>query len=153
MPTVNYHEGDLFAVPLREGGFALGLVARANRDGVLFGYFFGPKYDSLPSLDLVGTLRVDDAILIRMFGHLGLLRGEWPILGQVPGWCRSDWYIPGLYRCEELTGRSFLVFYDDRNPNHMIREEELAPDSAVNQPKDGLSGAGAIEIVLTSLLR
>ena len=41
MPKASYREGDWFAVPLRDGGYAAGLIARANPKGVLLGYFFG----------------------------------------------------------------------------------------------------------------
>lgn len=41
----NYREGSRFAVPLRQGGYAVGLVARVNPRGVLLGYFFGPRHD------------------------------------------------------------------------------------------------------------
>jgi hypothetical protein len=36
-------EGDLFAVPLRDGGYGIGVVARVGRRGVLVGYFFGRR--------------------------------------------------------------------------------------------------------------
>jgi hypothetical protein len=38
------------AFPLRSSRFGLGIVARANRNGVLLGYFFGPAHDELPRL-------------------------------------------------------------------------------------------------------
>lgn len=39
MAKINDREGDWFAVPLRKGGYAVGLIAHANPDGVLLGYF------------------------------------------------------------------------------------------------------------------
>ncbi len=43
-----YQEGDWFAVPLRSGGYGVGLVARAPGNGIVLGCFFGTRYDTLP---------------------------------------------------------------------------------------------------------
>lgn len=56
MATTSYREGDWLGVPLREGGYAVGLVARANPDGVLLGYFFGPRRMEVPMLGDVKNL-------------------------------------------------------------------------------------------------
>jgi hypothetical protein len=149
MARFNYREGDWFAVPLRDGGYAVGLVARANRDGVLLGYFFGPRRDAVPSLTDVEELAPSDALLVGKFGHLGLKQGRWPILGRPEEWNRGAWPMPALVRYEELSGRSFRVIYDDDDPNKLIREEEIRPGAAEQGPKDGLMGAGFVEKVLT----
>ncbi|WP_198152979.1 Imm26 family immunity protein [Pseudofrankia sp. DC12] len=136
----SYREGDWFAVPLREGGYAIGIVARANRDGVLLGYFFGPRRDAVPTLADVQGLLPGDAALVGKFGHLGLKQGKWLVLGRLDGWHRDLWPMPALVRYEELSGRSFKVFYDDDDPNRLIREEEILPGAAEQGPKDGLMG-------------
>jgi hypothetical protein len=147
-----YRPGDWFAVPLRNGGFAVGLIARANRQGVLFGYFFGPRREAVPGLDEVGELGPADAVLVGRFGHLGLKRGTWPIIGRSADWRSADWPMPALVRYEELTGRSFQVFYDDDDPNKLVREVAVPPGVAEQAPKDGLMGAGFVETVLTRSL-
>lgn len=152
MPKINYRQGDWFAVPLREGGFALGVVARANPGGVLLGYFFGPRREDVPkAADAVG-LRASEAVLVRKFGHLGLTQGNWPLLGQLEGWDPREWPMPSFVRYEELTGRSFKVIYDDSDPNRLIREQQVSPGESEQAPKDGLLGAGAAEKILTGLL-
>lgn len=105
-------EGDWFAVPLREGSFAVGVVARANPKAALLGYFFGPRRSETPELEEVANLKPEDAVLVGTFGHLGLTQGKWPILGQLDGWDRWTWPMPAFVRYEELTGRYFHVFYD-----------------------------------------
>lgn len=152
MAKVNYSEGDWFAVPLREGGYAVGVVARANPKAALLGYFFGPRRVDVPSLEDVADLKPADAVLVGKFGHLGLVQGKWPILGRLEGWDRTEWSMPVFVRYEELTGRSFRVFYDDDDPNKLVREEQVAPGDAEQGPKDGLMGAGFAEKVLTSLV-
>ena len=152
MPRIKYSEGDWFAVPLREGGFGVGLVARANPKAALLGYFFGPRREEVPSLQDLSQLRAADAPLVGKFGHLGITQGKWPLLGRLPGWERSDWPMPVLIRYEELTGRSFKVFYDDDDPSKLLREEQVAAGTDEQGPTDGLMGAGYVEKVLTALL-
>jgi len=148
----NYAVGAWFAVPLREGKFAAGVVARAQADGVLLGYFFGPKRADVPELSDVEHLKASDAVLVCKFGHLGLVKKKWPILGCLEGWDPQLWPMPTFVRFEELTGRSFRVTYADDDPNRLLREEQIPPGTAEQGPKDGLLGAGAAEIALTSLL-
>lgn len=147
-----YREGDWFAVPLRDGGFAIGVVARANPGGVLLGYFFGPRRAEAPAMKDIEGLRSSDAVLVRKFGDLGLVQKKWPILGRLIGWDRREWPMPVFVRYEELTGRSFKVFYDDDDPNKLIREEQVSPGEAEQGPKDGMMGAGFAEKALTTLL-
>lgn len=152
MPRINYREGDWFAVPLREGGYAVGIVARANRDGVLLGYFFGPRRDDVPTLDDVRDLKPQDAVVVGKFGHLGLTQGKWVNLGRLEDWDRTDWPMPVFVRYEELTGRSFRAFYDDNDPNRLLREEQVPPGTAEHGPKDSMMGAGFVEKTLTRAL-
>jgi hypothetical protein len=60
--------------------------------------------------------------------------------------------MPVLVRYEELTGRSFRVFYHDDDPAKLLREEQIRPGAAEQGPKDGLMGAGFVEKVLTGAL-
>ena len=112
MSKVKYREGDWFAVPLRDGGYAVGLIARANIQGVLLGYFFGPQRSTVPRVEEVGNLRPEDAVLTRIFGDLGIRTGKWPLLGRLDGWNRQDWPTPVFVRTESLRGLSFRVFYE-----------------------------------------
>lgn len=153
--AVTYGEGDWFAVPLRHGGFASGVIARSvPRQGrILIGYFFGPRRATIPQLEELAGLAPSDAILVRRFGDLALLRGTWPLLGKLPGWERAVWPTPAFRRFEELTGRSFKVIYDDADPSKLVREEIVDRYHLAAFAKDGLLGAGAVEVMLTGLLR
>ena len=155
MSDIRYGEGDWFAVPLQEGGFASGIIARATprREGILIGYFFGPRRAVIPALGDLASLKASDAVLVRRFGDLGLLRGTWPLIGKPEDWKREAWPTPVFGRFEELTGRSFEVIYDDNDPNKLIREEIIGRYDLLGLAKDGLLGAGAVEVVLTGLLR
>src|SRR4051812_7304936 len=91
-------EGDLFGVPLEGGGYGVGLVARSNQEGVVVGYFFGERFLHTPDASELATLDLGDAVLVKTFGDLGLLRSEWPVIGQLPGWRREDWPMPAFGR-------------------------------------------------------
>jgi hypothetical protein len=153
MAGLKYREGDWFAVPLRESGFGIGVVARSNPKGALLGYFFGPRRMVVPSIEEVSDLRADEAVLVGRFGHLGLADGTWPIIGRLADWDRVEWPMPVFVRYEELTGRSFRVFYDEDDLVTVLREEQVALGVGEQGPKDGLMGAGYAEIVLTNLVR
>ena len=137
-------------MPLRDGGYAVGLIARANPRGALLGYFFGPRRSEFPQLEAIASLRTNDAVLVGRLGHLGIVQGKWPVLGRLDGWQRRHWPTPVFVRYEELTGRSFHVFYDDDDPNRVVREAQVPLGEAEQAPKDGLMGAGFAEAALGS---
>jgi hypothetical protein len=146
-----YSEGSVFLVPLRKGGYARGVVARASPRGKgLLGYFFGPR---LPSAD---TAKVDDldpstATLCVIFGDLGLINGEWQILGIVPNWDRTQWPMPDFVRRDPLGRRKpMLVRYSDKDPMRIEAEFPVDDDSGL--ATDSAYGYGAVEIELTKLL-
>jgi len=153
MRRLNYAVGDWFAVPLREAGFAVGVVARAQPGGgVLFGYFFGPQRPDVPRLGDVAHLTASDAVLVGQFGHLGLQKKKWPNLGRLANWDPQAWPMPAFVRHEELTGRTLRVIYADDDPNKRLRTETISPADAYQGPEDGLMGDGFVEIRLTKLL-
>lgn len=151
MKKLPYSEGTLFLVPLRGGGFARGLVARATLRGkVLFGYFWGPRLSS--QLQVTSEdVEPGKAILRAHFSDLGLIKGPWPIISLLPNWNRSHWPMPDFVRQDPL-GRlkPILVHYADDDPNKV--EYERFVDDAGGLPTDGLYGAEALEITLSRLV-
>ena len=147
-----YGEGTWFAVPLRSGGYGVGGVARSTAEGkVILGYFFGPRRQRVPTLVDVFSLRPDQAVAALRFGDLGLIQGEWPVLGQATGWRRSEWRMPEFVRTEPITNRSFRVRYSDADPNQVLEEEPMSrPEPRLT--RDSLLGAGALEVTLSRLL-
>lgn len=149
----NYREGTWFAVPLRKGGFGVGVVARAAiRKPIILCYFFGPKRESVPRLEEVRASRPQEAVLVSRVGDLGLIRGSWPLLGDAPLWDHSEWPMPVFVRREILPPfRNWRVYYSETDPNITLKEE-IEPDERPDLPTAGSSGSGAIEIILTKLL-
>jgi hypothetical protein len=145
-----YPEGTWFAVPLRTGGFAIGLLARVAGDGPAFGYFFGPRWKHPPAVEITRALTPKDAIFVALFGDLGLLNGEWPILGQDLNWNRDVWPLPPFIRIDEIANEAWKVSYSDQL--QVLAEEAIDPTLEKKFPRDRLSGYGAVEIRLTQLL-
>jgi Immunity protein 26 len=97
-----YSEGSVFLVPLRQGGYARGVVARAGAKGKdLLGYFFGPRIESIGAIALDDLNPAGAGLRIR-FGDLGLINGAWPILGRIPNWNRAKWPMPEFVRRDPL---------------------------------------------------
>ncbi len=61
--------------------------------------------------------------------------------------------MPPHIRNEELTGRSFHVWYDDDDPNQVVREELIPPGQVAAEPRDGLRVHGYVENLLSRILR
>ena len=147
-----YSEGDRFAVPLRDSGYAIGVVARSSRNGkVLLGYFFGPRRNELPTSSAVADLNADEAIKVCRFGDLSLLDGEWPIIHRPTSWDRNEWPMPAFARTELPDGRRWRVEYDDSDPNSVLSEARLQGNTDCLE-RDSVLGAGAVELQLTKLL-
>jgi Immunity protein 26 len=147
-----YSDGDWFAVPLREGlGYGVGVVARHDRRGGVIGYLFDLRTDDVPTLDDVADLQPSDALRVMRFGDLGLIKGHWPTLGKLEDWRPEDWPIPEFGR-RDLIGGSFRVVYSAEDLRAPVREEPISEDECDKLPRDALSGAGAVERVLTELL-
>lgn len=146
----NYEPGTWFLVPLRDGGYARGVVARMNGRGIVFGYFFGPRLSD-PDQPMPNDLSPEDRVLWGQFGDPGLTKGEWPILGVAEGWNPSDWPMPPFVRIDEDAGVAFLSRYDEETLE-CTSEERCSRELAKTHPYDRLMGYGAVEIRLTKLL-
>lgn len=146
-----YPDSSVFLVPLKDGGFARGVVARTAPTGkLLLGYFFGPRLASQTDVDLSG-LEPKDAVLSLRFGDLGLFKGLWPVVGKLPSWDPVKWPMPNAVRRDPL-GRTkpILIRYDDNDPSKILSQEVLENDN--NLPADGLAGYAFVEARLSKLL-
>ena len=145
-----YGEGTVFNVPLTTTGYARGIIARGSKETILFGYFFGPKLVENEASQMQ-DLMPDAAILKARFGDLGLLQGEWGIVGQLPGWNRKQWPMPDFVRNDPLVRlRSHLIRYSDADPSKIEFRQVIKDGEGLLN--DVLSGSGAIEIKLTNIL-
>ncbi|WP_437491795.1 Imm26 family immunity protein [Sorangium sp. So ce1014] len=134
------------------GGYGTGFVARANGMGEVFGYFFGPRRSTIFSDDATRTLRPEDAVMMRLFGDLGLIRREWPIIGTDSELDISRWKMPGFVYRDDTTGKTWIRYYDERRLGLFVREEPCDPAMEKSLPMDGLSGQVALEVHLDKIL-
>lgn len=153
---VKYEEGQWFAIPLRDYGYALGIIVRGNYEtqGGL-GYFFGPRYKTVPDESGVENLGPHDAILIARFGDLGIIQGRWPLIKSSRSFIRGEWPVPKFHRVDALDySKAWLVEYSQDFSGHdqPTRETRCLSSEVKGLPYDSLSGYGAIEIKLTHLL-
>lgn len=152
MKKLPYSEGTWFAVPLRNGQFAVGLIARMASSGKIpLGYFFGPASTSLPTLNAISKYKPSDVAYRCMFGDLGLYKGTWPIIGKVANWDREQWPMPEFFRQPAGTNQSFKILYDPDDPGKEIAEipiEKVTTDLV----QDGLAGSGYVGLVLSDIL-
>jgi hypothetical protein len=147
---LRYKEGTVFAVPLETSGYGIGVVARMTGDGLTFGYFFGPRRQSIPKLDAVKGLNAQDALWAIRFGDLGLIDEEWPVIGELESWSRESWPLPPFVDDGEYSGRARKIVYSENL--QLISHQPCDPALAKSFPSDESWGAGAIECRLTEML-
>jgi len=153
---IRYTEGQWFAVPLRDRGYALGIIVRGSyktRGGL--GYFFGPRYEEVPDERETWLKQPADAILITWFGDLGIILGEWPLIPSTRPFRREEWPVPKFQSIDPMNpSKGWLVEYrQEANGWELpIRRTYHDAKDLVGLPEDGIDGYKAVEIVLTQLL-
>jgi hypothetical protein len=148
-----YREGTWFAIPLKESQFAVGRVARHSPKGaIVLAYLFGPKRDAVPALEELGSLKATDAVKVWRVGDLGLLNGNWPIIGDSPTWEREQWPMPNFLRQPDATRSGWKVTYADDDPNRVL-EEQRVPSQIEGLERDALFGYSAAESALSQILK
>lgn len=145
-----YNEGSCFVLPLRDVGCARGVVARMDGKGGIFGYFFGPRLSSIETAR-IDDLKPADAILLGQVGDLGLLKGEWTVIGQIRPWNRHEWPLPPLIRYDEKARRAWLCHYDEDTLSR-THVEEVSPTLVDSYPEEVVMGYVAAAIRVTKLL-
>ena len=155
--STSYSEGNWFAVPLINGGYAVGLIARMKKgrsSKSFLGYFFGPKREKLPSAADIKKYNKANALLVARVGDLGLQKGTWPVILNDEHWDRGSWPMPYFVRTDVISGEKLKVVYDENDPGRIVSEVPITNviGDFVEGYKDGLSGSGAIEHLLTHLL-
>lgn len=152
MKPLPYQEGTWFAVPLKGGGYAAGVVARMAPPGrIILTYLFGPRRAALPALADVDHFRAGDALRRLRTGDMGLVNRSWPIIGSAPSWDRRAWPMPAFIRRAELLRRAWRVMYCDADPGRLEREESVPYDTG-DLESDSLYGYAATELLMTKLL-
>lgn len=153
---IKYDEGDWFAIPLRDGDYALGIIVRGNyqtKGGL--GYFFGPRYDHIPSNEEIWEKKPSEALLITQFGDLGIINGRWPIIQSTRRFLKEEWPIPKFgSKNPLLPQKAFIREYkqDSTGVLQIVREIVVDVKEMEGLPIDSSMGGGAVEIRLSDIL-
>lgn len=152
MKVLPYREGSWFAVPLKSGGYGVGVVARTAPAGkIIVAYLFGPRRDVIPGLSELNQFRPGDAVRRVRTGDLGLLNGTWRLIGASEVWQRAEWPMPAFIRRADVVQRAWRAIYSEIDPSKLEREESV-PYDTTGMESDSLYGYGATELLLTKLL-
>lgn len=146
----SYAEGDIFAVPLPDGLFAVGVVARATRKRrVILAYFFGLKLSESPTDRSAFDLQAANASKAVRVGDLHIVEGKWPVIGRVRDWRREEWPMPRYIRrgVPEIGSPALIITYHDDDPLVPIAEQRCE-QSTTGLENDSVWGAGFAEAVL-----
>ena len=151
MKKINYKEGDIFTLPLRNGGFGVGLIARTSphNNGVLLGYFSDKKFENKPTIEEANSLAIFPYIW--RFGDLSLIDNTWINLGSYKHFENNKFTPPLFIRRDPLSKKAWEVRYSNQDITKI--ESEIPTDfNRHDLETDGLSGSGAVEIMLGKLL-
>jgi hypothetical protein len=149
-----YREGDWFAVPLDDGRYVLGRIAR-HSNSIVFGYFFAPPFDHVPAPAEIGDRRAADSFIQLRFSCLGLERGDWPVLEQSGQWDREGWPLPEFENRLNVPGRPTVLYairLDEKTVSREVSRRRIDPKEAGKRPDESLFGTEAAAIRLRQAL-
>ncbi len=154
----SYSEGDFFAVPLKTGGFGVGLAVCLGVKHDVVAHFFGPVRESVPSIDDLVNLTELNSAHIEHFLDDGLRDGSWEVIGQYPEWDAYDWPIPKfgwLQRsaadsANNSPGQAFEVELDENL--RAARQKKVSIEHFNSLPYEILVGSKDVEITLALAL-
>lgn len=150
-----YREGDWCAVPLSPNGFAIGVLARVSRAGTIFGYFFGPRHSSVPSLEETLGLEPGSSALAIVFSDRGLRDGRWVIMGQPGIWDRGRWPMPFFVTKDSASHEpKMLIKCSEDDPIRVLSIERITshPGAYADLPVFQVAGHEYVEAVLSKIL-
>lgn len=151
MARTKLKEGDVITLPI-SNKYVVGLITRIDENKIPLGYLYGHLTDT--RYTDIGQVRIDfnKPVFIGRFGFQGFKDNSWQIIGNLPNFLRSDFPVPVFFR-HTLPFKPVLVYFDD-DMNEIRRQaiEETEIDRYKDYPRTGLSGSGAVEIMLKKLL-
>lgn len=156
MKSVSYELGDLFAVPLRGGGFGVAIVVRwlsDKRRGAkavdVFG--FGKLYEQHPSLREVAHLTIFDAVHHITCGDRAMSTGRWPRIGQLPRFRLEDWPVPPHCSGDRM---DVPISEDEDGSENVSSLKYIAPHERHHFPQFiALGDSAYLEVMLDHIIR
>lgn len=153
MKRKHMEEGMVFGVPLEEGGYSPGVVARYFRvNRILLGYFYPRVNDGGENHINVGDLRPEHSIAQFLSVDDEYRSGRWPIWGKIPNWSRENWPLPFFIKDFPLGEGSFVIQLEDFNPFEEL-SRRLVRDPPKNLPCYSFISGNTTEFKLSRLLQ
>lgn len=145
---VKIMEGDIFILPLKNGKYAIGLVAISAKNCIL-AYYFNLMLDKESDFDME-IIQKERTILIQMVSTLGFSEESWKIIGKLDSFTDSVWTLPNFQQYSELSKCYYSTIHDSKLEEvsrHKIDEKE-----ASKLYPSGMAGYVYAENVLLKLL-
>lgn len=152
---VRLEEGSWFEVPLSDGQFIAGMLARISPQGqqIGLGYFFDEIFSSKPPLEVLCDRRAVDAREAVRFSTLSLIKGHWAVLGRCASWNRSEWPMPSFVRQPSPTVAAFEVQFDDDDPLKVIASHRISGEVDKQLRTESIYGFEGIRIHMERLIK
>jgi Immunity protein 26 len=130
-------EGEAFAVPMQDGRYAIGVIARVEtkrprKPYGIYVYFFAP-YNSKERLHkCLPRLTAKNYVARLNTSALDIYDGIWTRIGMLPEWNKPDWPFPEFYVQNDFTKKFFkrvlsetdLISYAQQYPIDEIKDLE-----------------------------
>ncbi len=124
---VKIFEGDIFILPLKNGKYAIGLVAISAKNCIL-AYYFNVMLDNESDFD-IEIIQKERTILIQTVSILGFLEESWKVIGKLDSFIDSIWSLPNFKQYSELLKVYYSISYNlklEEVGRHKIDEKEAS---------------------------
>jgi hypothetical protein len=138
---LNYNEGEIIKISLKQSVPVFGLIARMNNEGAVFMYF-----------SLSKDFCEDSIIFAGFCSDLSILNEDWEIVGKYEGWKRGDWPVLPLIQIEEREGLGCIRSYDDASFEIISEDRRPLTDIRQKYYPDGFMGSGFVESKLQRIV-
>lgn len=145
---VKIMEGNIFILPLKNGKYAIGLVAISAKNCIL-AYYFNVMLDKESDFDME-IVQKERTILIQRVSTLGFSEESWKIIGKLDSFTDSVWTLPNFKQHLDLSNCYISISYNSKLEEisrHKIDEKE-----ASKLYPSGMAGYVYAENVLLKLL-
>jgi Immunity protein 26 len=145
-------EGNVVSIPLTDGRFAVGVLARVEtarprKPYGIFVYFFGPYLSSDISQNRISALESSKAILCLKTSALDIYREIWKTVGRIEPWDRKAWPLPELFQNNLGSNIFYKVRLDERDLVTQTQRTRMLNDGGLTT--NDLYGSGAAQVELS----
>ena len=137
------HEGQGLCIPLNDGTFALGIIARENPNKAILGYFLPRRFAQKPT-SVTADFRLD-LYWIHIFGIPRTGKKDWETIPLAGVWDRDRWPVPPFSAYSEEDDMASLFYYNDTDLLTPVRTERCSPEVAKRYFQHSVANAAFIE--------